>query len=109
MAAGTSVLALGLRDTFGGHFYGPADHSGPPIYPAGGELIDPTSLGCPQGVQTLIPSADTTGTYWTIPVPLSSGVNLQWKLIWIVLATGAQVGAGVNLSAFRIRLSAIGS
>jgi hypothetical protein len=107
MSAGTSVLVLGDRDTFGGHFYGPADHSGPTSYPTGGELVDPVALGCSNGVQTLVPSADQTGTYWTIPVPLNNG-HTQWKLIWIVLATGAQVAANTNLSGYTIRLSAIG-
>jgi len=109
MAAGASVLALGERDTFGGHFFGPSDHSGPPSYPTGGELIDPVSLGCPNGVQMLVSSADTTGTYWTIPVALGTGQNVRWKLIWIVLATGAQVAANTNLSAYKLRLSAIGT
>ncbi|MHB1952119.1 MAG: hypothetical protein ACYCOU_00100 [Sulfobacillus sp.] len=109
MAAGTSVLALGERDTFGGHFYGPSDHSGPPSYPTGGELVDPVALGCPNGVQSLIPSADTTATYWTIAVPLGTGKNVQWKLIWILLSSGVQPNPGTNLSGYKIRLSAIGT
>lgn len=106
--AGTSVLVLGDRDTFGGHFYGPADHSGPSNYPTGGELVDPVALGCPNGVQTLISSADQTGTFQTIPVPLNDG-HTQWKLLWINIDSGAQVPNAFNLSEYTIRLSAIGS
>lgn len=94
-------------DVFGGHLYGAVDYNGPASYVQGGDAIDPRIFGFPNTIVTLIGSADQTDTYFVEPRPMQNDVT-PWQLVWKVTATGLEVGAGVNLSGFTVRLSAIG-
>ena len=104
---GSAKQILGSADTFGGHLYGIADYSGPAAYVQGGDTIDPRIFGMPNRVFTLIGSIDQSGAYQAVGRPLNNGYT-QWQLVWISLATGEEVGAGTNLSAITVRLSALG-
>lgn len=95
------------QDTFGGHFYGTVDYSGPASYVQGGDAIDPHIFGFPNTILSLSASYDQTATYEAKQRPIQNGTT-PWQLEWRVLSTGAEVMAGVNLSAYTVRLSAIG-
>ncbi len=103
---GKSSAILPQTDTFGGHGYGVQDYSGSSSYVQGGDTIDPRVFGLVT-IWTLIGGVDQSDTYIAVPRPMSSGVT-QWQLVWIVVATGVEVAAGVNLSAYTVRLTAIG-
>jgi hypothetical protein len=106
---GSYQKILGAVDTFGGHFWSPVLYSGPASYVQGGDgPIDPKAFGFNSSIFTLIGSIDTTNTYWAVPRLVSGGVNPVWQIVWLVQATGLEVGAGVNLSAVTAGLSAIG-
>ena len=105
---GSTKQILGQVDTFGGHFWAPLDVSGSASYVAGGDLIDPKSFGFNNTIFTLIGSIDTTGVYEAVPRLVTSGVTRTWQIVWRVVATGAPVAPGTNLSAITAGLSAIG-
>jgi hypothetical protein len=95
------------HDVFGGKFYNAIDYSGPRSYVQGGDALDPRYFAFPNSIITLIGSADHTNTYWILPRPIQNG-STAWQAVWMVTATGVEVGAGVNLSTYTVRLSAIG-
>jgi hypothetical protein len=105
---GATHPILGVSDVFGGHYYSPLDYAGSASYVQGGDSIGATSFGFNSSIQTLIGSVSHSGTYFVIPRPLNSGIQTSWQLVWMVVATGAEVGAAVNLSGETVRLSAIG-
>jgi len=107
MATGSAKAVPNGQDTFGGHFYGAADYTGPAAYAVGGDTIDPHIFGFPNTILTLIGSTDQSNTYIAVPLPLFNGTT-AWKLVWRTAATGAEIGAGINLSTFTVRLSAVG-
>jgi hypothetical protein len=107
MAVGSAKSVPNGQDTFGGHFYGAADYSGPASYATGGDTIDPHIFGFPNTILTLTGSVDQTDTYRAEGRPLYNGTT-AWKLVWFVIATGLEVGAAVNLSGVTVRLGAIG-
>lgn len=106
MATGNAKAVPNGQDTFGGHFYGAADYTGPASYVQGGDAIDPHIFGFPNTILTLIGSMDQTGTYIAIPRPMFNGTT-AWQLEWRTPA-GAEVAANFNLSGFTVRLSAVG-
>jgi hypothetical protein len=110
MAQGVGVTKeiIGVSDVFGGHYYSPLDYSGPASYVQGGDTIDAASFGFDGCIQTLTGSVSQSGNYRVDPRPLSSGVQTEWQLVWVVVSTGAQVANAVNLSGETVRLSAIG-
>lgn len=107
MATGNAKAVPNGQDTFGGHFYGSADYTGPSSYVQGGDTIDPHIFGFPNTILTLIGSADQTNAYIAVPRPLFNGTT-AWQLVWRTASTGAEVAAAVNLSTFTVRLSAVG-
>jgi len=80
--------------------------------PSGGQAVDNTTFGLSAGMEGIEQvCASNTGTYEVIAIaapfsPLQPSKN--WILRWLTSATGAEVGAGVNLSAETIRLRAFG-
>jgi hypothetical protein len=105
---GATHPILGVSDVFGGHYYSPLDYAGSASYVQGGDSIGATSFGFNSSIQTLIGSVSHSGTYRVDPRPLTSGIQTQWQLVWIVVATGLEVAGAVNLSGETVRLSAIG-
>ena len=116
-ATGSTKPIFGMNQTFGGLYYAPLDYAGYASYVQGGDSIGPASFGCNSYLWTLIGSMDQSTKFRVEPRPLSSGFT-QWQLVWISLTTatvggqaqtaGAEAAAGTNLSAFTVRLSAIG-
>jgi len=100
--------------------YALAEVAGPASYvqvvngvaPSGGQAIDNTTFGLSAGLEGVeAVGASSTGTYevTAIMAPFSPLVPVnKWILRWVVQSTGAEAGAGVNLSAETIRLRAFG-
>jgi hypothetical protein len=105
------------QDTFGGHFFGAVDYSGSTSYVRGGDSIDPHAFGFPNSIITLIGSMDQTNKFQAVGLPVQNSIT-PWQLVWISLTTatvggqaqtaGQEAVAGTNLSAFTVRLTAIG-
>lgn len=96
------------QDTFGGHLFGVLDYAGPSSYVQGGDgPISPQAFGMFNTILSLWGSDDQSNTYRVVARPTQNGTT-PWQLVWLVNATGLEVGAGVNLSAYTVRLSAIG-
>jgi len=100
---------VGKRATFVGWGNGPASYvqmtaATAPAAATGG---DPVSIGRPN---YYIDSLDgggactVSGTYNVRAVSSGVGPRQTWRLVWYVTASGAQVGAGVNLSAEQIQI-----
>jgi len=106
-AVGSAKSVQNGQDVFGGHLYGAVDYTGPSSYVQGGDTIDPHIFGFPNTVLTLTGSADQSNTYIGVPRPLFNGTT-AWQLVWRTASTGAEVGAGIALNTFTVRLSAIG-
>ena len=104
---GSAKTARSSQDVFGGHLFGGVDYSGSTSYVQGGDAIDPHIFGFPNAVITMWGSTDHTNTYRVEPRPLQNGIT-PWQAVWIVVATGLEVAAAVNLSTFTVRLGAIG-
>ena len=91
------------------------DHYGPASYVTGGEswpqqstFGGPNSAGL-NGVNWVNGGITEDGTYRVVPVTGGGGSKKgQIKLVWYVVATGAQVAAAVNLSASHLRLLVLG-
>lgn len=101
--------------------YAIIDLAGPASYtqvvtgspPTGGQAIGPSNFGLVAPIEGIIPvSLSSDGQYSVEAFQLTNAVtgagNLTWALIWTIAATGAQVGAGVNLSSVTVRLIAFG-
>ena len=50
-------------------------------------------------------AATVSGTYIVRPIPSAASARATWKLTWVVVATGAEVANGIDLSAERVLLS----
>lgn len=110
-------------DSFGAHKVSVFSHKGPVSYAAmtagpvaGGDLVHPVEAGLHYFDCVLPIGLSDSGTFRVEGVapaanPSTSrngGQAQAWVLRWIVVATGAQVAALVDLSAEVIRLSAQG-
>jgi hypothetical protein len=94
-----------------------ADVTGPNPYspivvgtpPSGGQVLNASDFGL-QSIDWVQSMASNNGHYGIVCVPgaFSPGNPMaSVRLMWVVAATGAEVGA-INLSAFTVRLMAIG-
>jgi hypothetical protein len=98
----------------GNKYIAALEHKGPAVYATGGETITAAQLGW-GGIDILAAaqysySDAATGTYF-VQVFFgvgASGAVASVKILWRVSATGAEVGAGVDLSAEAIRIFALG-
>ena len=104
---GATHPITGVQQTFGGMFWSPLDISGSASYVQGGDALSPQSFGFNSYIWSLTGAVSQSGTYFVLGRALSSGFS-QFQLVWFVTATGAEVGAGVNLSAETVRIAAIG-
>lgn len=96
------------RDVFGGKNWGVCDYIGPTSYVQGGDGPIPTTpFSIYNTILNLNASGDQSNTYIVIPIPVQNNIT-TWRLVWRTAATGVEVTAGTNLSAFTIRLEAIG-
>lgn len=91
---------VGRRRIFCGYGNGPTSYAtiGDPVIIPGYE----TYIDCVQGGNTV------SGTYTIDARPSGVGARQTWYLVWTVAATGAAVGAGTNLSAEQVQISAFG-
>ena len=84
-----------------------------PAVPTGGQAITPSAFGLSAGLEGIfVVGSSLTGTY-TVQAFQTGGYNQgnnngTWTLRWITAATGAEVGAAVNLSAETVRLVGFG-
>jgi hypothetical protein len=107
--------------------YAPLDWTGPASYvpvvnnsanplapPTGGQAINAANFGLatPNIEGIFVVGSSISGTYTVQAFQYAAynqgQGNNTWLLRWIVAATGAEVGAGVNLSAEIVRLVAFG-
>lgn len=120
MAAGTNTILPGYTMQLGDKNFLHFDHNGPSSYvqlvagsstvlPTGGDKINALDLGM-GGFDNFDTMVDPTGTYFALVIPVGGGSGnavTSVILVWFVVATGAQVGAGVNLSTYAIRCEAV--
>lgn len=105
----------GYSDVWGKHGAWSGDHTGPASYTTGGETLGQASNsygGVNQfglrNIDNVVGSVSDSGTYYVLPQFTGTGTRTQFKLLWFVVASGAQVGAAVNLSTETVRLLIIG-
>ena len=114
---GSTVRVIGQPDTFGGHYWAPADHAGPSSYTKGGYALDPKSFGFDNTIWTVTPGVDQSATFMVVGRATVSGRS-PVNAVWISLDSGSiggqtqvpgeEVAAGTNLAAYIVRLGAIG-
>ena len=114
------IVAVPLDPVSGRNKIITVDHKGPASYTTGGETWPsvnpnqvtggPNSLGEASVINILSLGGTTeSGTYRIIPIFGGKGaLKSNVKLKWIVISTGVEVEAAVNLSAEVIRLSVLG-
>lgn len=117
MSLGTvKATQQGQRDVFGGKQYDTIDYAGPTSYTntgtettSGDGPIPPSFFGFFNTIVTPWGSGnmDQSGTYFVRWRSVQNGLT-PWRLHWFVVATGAEVANGVNLSGFIVKISAIG-
>ena len=92
---------IGKRFAFAGSGVGPTSYSQ--------TTKDPIALpGFQNYIDVLHGAATVSGTYTVRPIPSAAGPRATWKLTWVVIATGAEVANGVNLSAEKVQLGGLG-
>ena len=114
MSVGSAIQTPGQADIFGGRQFNAIDYKGPTSYvntgvgSTSGDTIGHRMFGFENTIQAIIDaSLDQTGTYQVVDQPMQNGVT-SWRLRWFVVSTGAEVANGTNLSAFTVKLAAIG-
>jgi hypothetical protein len=117
-AVGTPAPVLGHDDTFGGHFFGAVDYTGPTSYVQGGDTLDPRPFGCPNSLLYVVTGVDQAGKWQTEARAIYSGAQTVFQIVWISLTTatlggqsqtaGQEAATGTNLSTYTVRLGAIG-
>jgi hypothetical protein len=111
MSVGSGNAIPGNADVFGGTLYNAIDYNGPTSYNNGtGDQLNSSMFGFFNGFKDINDGCiDTTGTYFVRRQMKSpGGLNAQFFLRWYVLSSGAEVTNATNLSAIKIRLSALG-
>ena len=116
MSVGTAKDSQsGQRDVFGGKQYATMDYAGSTSYSntgvgtTSGDTMAPSLFGFFNTILTPFGSGnvDQSGTYQVFWQSQQNGLT-PWRLRWVVLATGAEVANGTNLSTFTVKLAAIG-
>ena len=117
-----SKAVTGYPTVVGDKRLGVSVHAGPASYtqigvatpPTGGDSITAVELGLKVIEGILGPSISQDGQYYAVPVFTNTQVNpanpgqTSVQLMWVVAATGAQVAGATNLSAKKVRVTAIG-
>lgn len=83
------------------------DHDGPASYPTGGEVITAASLGM-RSIAFVISTMSLSGVNYVEPYLGNKKSATSFKLMWTVVATGAQVANAVNLSTESCKLLVVG-
>jgi hypothetical protein len=92
---------VGRRHIWAGHGTGPANYQQ--------AAKDPISIPKFQFyIDVLFPATTVSGTYVVYGMPSGVGPRQDWKLKWVVAATGAEVANGTNLSAQQVQLGGFG-
>lgn len=86
---------------------------GPLTSPSGGQAITPSNFGLVAGLEGIdVISGSTSGTYtvdaFQATAYQSGSNNSTWLLRWNNSVTGAEAGAGTNLSGEMVRLRSFG-
>lgn len=84
----------------------PVDYLGPSVYVQVAGVGDTMSAltAMLKNIYAIDPVVDSTGTYWVIPLILTNKAVQTVEFKWVTISTGAEVNAGVDLSASRARL-----
>jgi hypothetical protein len=90
---------VGRRQTFCGFGTGPSSYS-----QTTGDVLNAFQYGGKYDFVSNTPQ-DPTGTYFAEARPSAVGAGATWSLHWIVVATGAEVANGVNLSAYSLQVA----
>jgi len=97
----------GYVDVWGKHGGAPIDHAGPASYTTGGQTLTASKYGL-RSLDYVGGGLSISGTYEAKGKAVKRGLSTTYKLVWYVVATGAEVTAATNLSAETVRLLAIG-
>lgn len=116
MAAEALTVVPGFQQYFGSKLKMVCEVTGPASYLAGGQTITNTSLGWGGFDVVAVPMRSLSGTYrcevQPLPIDATPSVPLgafqTFKIVWIVVATGAEVADAVDLSAEVVRFDALG-
>ncbi len=84
-----------------------SDIDGLASYTTGGQAVAASSLGLSQ-VEYASAGGSNDGVHIVVVVPGAKGFRSTIKLMWIVVATGVEVAAAVNLSSKSVRVKARG-
>lgn len=113
-SVGAPLYVNGFPDIFGGKMFNTIDYKGPTSYnntgigSTSGDTVGHRMFGFENTVETYIgQSIDQTGTYYVVAMPKNNGVT-SWRLRWFQVSNAAEVANGVNLSAYTVKLAAIG-
>lgn len=95
----------------GENFFTARDVNGPASYVAGtGQSVASAFFGLPSGIRFASSMGVTSDGANLVEITTPAGsANKTIVLRWYVATTGAEVGNGVNLSAKKIRILAIGN
>lgn len=97
----------GYVDVWGKHGAAPIDHTGPKSYTTGGETLTASRYGL-RSLDWVGGGITVSGTYEAKGKTIGTGLRTTYKLVWFVVATGAEVTAATDLSAEKVRLFTVG-
>lgn len=97
----------GYVDVWGKHAAGAIDHTGSSSYVTGGDTLTGARYGL-RSIDYVGGGLSNSGTYEVRGKSTGKGIHTTYKLVWFVVATGAEVAAGVNLSGETVRIFAFG-
>jgi len=116
MNAQQSAPMVGYEQLFGTKKASVFELAGPTLYAPGGQTVNASQFGWGGFDYVSSGMLSYSGTYFVRVQPLpvdaapsaqKNGGNSQVKVVWYVVATGAEAGA-INLSAEIVRLLALG-
>lgn len=110
MAAANIVVTQKVAAHAGAMKGVPLRYTGPSSYVAvsgAGDTLQAQSVML-KNIFAMQPTADSTGTYWIIPL-LTASPTQSVEFMWVVIATGAEVAGGVDLDAYSASLMAWGN
>lgn len=108
MAAANTTVIDKVRANAGQLNGIPVDYVGPASYSTGGDLLTAQQLGL-KNIYAIQICAEGTMLNSIVPLFTTNKAVQSLYLAWIVIATGAEVAAAVNLSARRCRLMVWGN
>lgn len=83
------------------------DVDGPSSYATGGQTINATDVGLRQIHYAAVEGSDNAG-HVVFVRPSAKGQMTSIKLVWVVVGTGAELGAGQNVSGRFVKVRVIG-